>query len=438
MTAALLLGLALQEESLPQAPPAEAAALEKIRTLGGVAMALAENVNVVNVDFSLAGPGVDDAALGSLRPVAPQLVGLNLAGTSVTDGGLEALAPLLQLRRLHLERTGIGDSGLGALKGLSELRYLNLYGTKVTDRGLAALKGLRNLRKLYVWQTEVTEAGAKELDGSIAGLEVDRGAEPPKPDPRPLVQPINAKCPVSGKDVDPAATQVHKGQAIAFCCAVCLAKFEKEPAKFIAKVAEFKDPDAKAPPKAPAPKPAAAGLDEEGFIRKWLILAPIPCAKENNGAQEIDEEQLTGEETAKPREGERLKAGDRELTWKRHVTPEFYIDFREFVEPERHENVVGYAVCYVVAETELTGLKLLMGSNDQGKILLNGRQVVKFDATRALEKDQTAAELVTLRKGENVLLFKVINEGNNWQGCVRFVDGAGKPVTGLRVTLTRS
>ena len=48
---------------------------------------------------------------------------------------------------------------------------------------------------------------------------------------------FNKKCPVSGKDVDPA-----KLFAINFCCGNCLADFTKAPAKHIAKV---KGPDNK-------------------------------------------------------------------------------------------------------------------------------------------------------------------------------------------------
>ena len=53
---------------------------------------------------------------------------------------------------------------------------------------------------------------------------------------------INTKCPLSGKDVDAAATSVYKSQTIAFCCGNCKGKFDAEPAKYIAKVAEFKEP----------------------------------------------------------------------------------------------------------------------------------------------------------------------------------------------------
>jgi YHS domain-containing protein len=52
--------------------------------------------------------------------------------------------------------------------------------------------------------------------------------------------PINKKCPLSGKDVDKEQTSTYQEQVIAFCCGGCKGKFDKEPEKFIGKVKEFK------------------------------------------------------------------------------------------------------------------------------------------------------------------------------------------------------
>ena len=247
----LTLLLALAQDEFPKVGAADAKALEKLNQAGAVAIPLAANTNVVSVNFSMAGPKVADASLDDLKPVAEQLVWLNLAGTGVTDAGLKAIGGFKNLQRLHLERTSIGDDALAHLAGLSELRYLNLYGTKVTDKGLAALKGLKKLQSLYVWQTAVTEEGAKGLNGALASLKINRGVEEPakpveeKKDPAAAPaagKPINAKCPVSGKDVDPAAVSVYKGQAIGFCCMNCKAKFDAKPEDLIGKVAEFKAP----------------------------------------------------------------------------------------------------------------------------------------------------------------------------------------------------
>ncbi len=52
--------------------------------------------------------------------------------------------------------------------------------------------------------------------------------------------PINKKCPISGKDVDAKQTSTYKEQVIGFCCGNCKEKFDKEPEKYIGKVKEFK------------------------------------------------------------------------------------------------------------------------------------------------------------------------------------------------------
>ncbi len=170
--------------------------------------------------------------------------------------------------------------------------------------------------------------------------------------------------------------------------------------------------------------------DPEGFIRNWLVLAPIPCEAESNGAVEIDTRQLPDEGRIAP------KAGDKALglVWTAHRSPDFFVDFRAAFGRERGEHAIAYAVAYVRSEAERDGLTLKVGSNDQCKAYLNGVQVLRADEGRTLEKDQNDAR-VTLRKGVNTLVLKVINEGNNWQGCARFTAREGRPVPGLRIAL---
>ena len=92
-------------------------------------------------------------------------------------------------------------------------------------------------------------------------------------------------------------------------------------------------------------------------------------------------------------------------------------------------------VAYLVCEKELTDLALLIGSNDQARIYLNGKEIFKFTETRTIEKDSDKVKKLTLNKGVNTIVFKVINEVNNWQGCLRFTDN-GKAVTDFAVKLS--
>lgn len=172
--------------------------------------------------------------------------------------------------------------------------------------------------------------------------------------------------------------------------------------------------------------------DAEGFIRNWLVLAPI-AVQEDSGATEIDKDFLGGEATIKPKPGDKVNAAGKILTWTPHQTSDYFIDFLKAFGSERGEDVAGYAVTYLSAETDMK-VRLSIGSNDQCKVWLNGTQVIKFAETRTLDKDTDHAD-VTLTKGQNVLVFKVINEKNNWQGAVRFLQN-GAPVTSLKISVS--
>src|SRR5436190_14876634 len=116
--------------------------------------------------------------------------------------------------------------------------------------------------------------------------------------------------------------------------------------------------------------------DNDGFIRNWLMLAPIKLAQENNGAEEIDKQQIKDEGKIQPKEGEKTKAGDTELTWKAIKAAEAFFDVNEILGSQT-ENAAGYFVAYINVPAEKKDVTLLMGSNDQGKVYLNGKEVVK-------------------------------------------------------------
>jgi hypothetical protein len=170
--------------------------------------------------------------------------------------------------------------------------------------------------------------------------------------------------------------------------------------------------------------------DSEGFIRNWLVLAPIPV-QEDSGATEIEKDFLGGEATIKPKPGDKVNVEGKILTWTPHQTTDYFIDFLKAFGAERGEDVAGYAVAYIVADSDMK-VRLSVGSNDQCKAWVNGKQIVKFTETRTLDTDTDSGD-VLLTKGQNVLVFKVINEKNNWQGAARFLLN-GAPVTGLKIS----
>jgi hypothetical protein len=181
-----------------------------------------------------------------------------------------------------------------------------------------------------------------------------------------------------------------------------------------------------------SPGEQGTGLDDEGFIKTWLMLAPIPFEEGQTAAQALGKEQLRGEARLRPKHGDKVKAGGKELTWRKYQAREYSFDFNAFL-GKLTEDSVGYAVCFIHAAQDMEGVYLLTGSDDQARVYLNGKEVLGQAEDRPLEKDEDTTE-VNLRRGVNVLVFKVINEKEDWSGCARFMDKKGRIIRNLAVT----
>lgn len=171
-----------------------------------------------------------------------------------------------------------------------------------------------------------------------------------------------------------------------------------------------------------------AGTDSDGFVQQWLVLAPIPLKEGESGADGLGREAIPGEAALKPKAGDKIKAGDKELAWKAYAAKDHLLDFNGHLGAQT-EDAIGYAVTYVTAPADMT-VRMKTGSDDQCKVWLNGKEAFKFTDARPTEKDQDTTE-VSLKKGVNVLVVKLVNEKIDWSFCVRFVDKDDKPVAGL-------
>jgi hypothetical protein len=171
------------------------------------------------------------------------------------------------------------------------------------------------------------------------------------------------------------------------------------------------------------------GLNDEGFITSWLVLAPIPLEPNQNGAAAITKQQLPEEAKLKPRPGDKVH---RELVWKEYKAKDFFVDFNDYL-GRQTEDCVGFAVCYVHAPEKLKDIQLKIGSDDQARVYLNHKEIFTNDVARSLDKDQDSIK-VTLEEGINVLVLKVVNEKVDWSGCARFTDNAGNVIKNLKVS----
>ena len=427
-----------------QLTPEQQQAAEKLKAKGGSVMPLAADSDALVVNLGLAGQQACDEELALVKTLS-KVVELDLHGTAVTNAGLANLEGMKDLTKLRLDRTKVGDEGVAHLKGLTNLVYLNLYDTPVTDAGLEHLKDLKSLKRLYLWQSKVTDAGAAALHKALPEATINRGegmaalaavkGEQSNAPAATVVagKPVNAKCPVTGKDVDPTKLVVFEGKTIGFCCEKCPAEFQKDPKKFVALIPELnpKKPEVAAV----TPTPETFKPDDDGFIRNWLVLAPVPFKTTDGAAVQVDQDLVSGENELKPKAGDKTKVGDKgdkELAWKAAKAKDYFFDLNEVVGSQTNDHAA-YAVCYIESGDERKDLQLRIGSDDHAKVYLNGREVLNVTGVRGVAKDQNRIGGLTLNKGTNVLLVKVINEGGAWQGCARFTDKAGKPVKDLKI-----
>lgn len=174
--------------------------------------------------------------------------------------------------------------------------------------------------------------------------------------------------------------------------------------------------------------------DAEGYIRHWLMLAPIPLAEGDSGSEAIFRQQIGNEATLRPRAGDKVRAGGKELTWQGVTAATNYFDFAAVVKA-LGEKEAGYAVTYIECESEQRDVIMAVASNDEGRIYFNGVDIYVFSEPRTLTLDAEKGQ-VTLKKGVNVIVFKVINEQGNWQGAMRLLDKSGAPLKDLRVKLS--
>lgn len=171
--------------------------------------------------------------------------------------------------------------------------------------------------------------------------------------------------------------------------------------------------------------------DADGYIRDWVMLAPITLPEGRQAGDLIVEEQIKNEADLRPKAGDVVKINGKELTWKNITASTKHFDFNAILNTIS-DHVAGFMVTYIECDQELSDVTMALGSNDQSRLYLNGKDIYAFQDARTLELDADKGR-VQLKKGINVIVFKVINELNSWQGSMRFLDKSGAPVTTLKI-----
>jgi hypothetical protein len=174
--------------------------------------------------------------------------------------------------------------------------------------------------------------------------------------------------------------------------------------------------------------------DSEGYIRHWVMLAPVALRDGETCAEALLKEQIKDEAALRPKAGDQVTIGGKDLVWRNITASTNYFDFNEVLK-SMNDHAAGYMVTYIECEKETLDVILAVASNDQGRIYFNGVDIYAFTEARPLMLDADKGR-VTLKKGINVVVFKITNEQNSWQGAMRLLDKTGAPLTDLKIKLS--
>ncbi|HAB19967.1 MAG TPA: hypothetical protein PLX89_10175 [Verrucomicrobiota bacterium] len=89
-----------------------------------------------------------------------------------------------------------------------------------------------------------------------------------------------------------------------------------------------------------------SGLDPDGYIRDWLMLAPIALPEGASAGDLLLRPQIPEEFNLKPKAGDTVTANGRPLTWRNLNATTNFFDFNAVLKTQ-NDRAVGYAVTYM-------------------------------------------------------------------------------------------
>jgi hypothetical protein len=184
------------------------------------------------------------------------------------------------------------------------------------------------------------------------------------------------------------------------------------------------------PTKAPSP---------EGFLQRWIILEPIRVSGVTQSAVQaaVKKEYFPNQFTVLPRDGDKVTAGDAELTWHALDTKNYNVNLYHFAYAlnKPSSDVLFWALTIVNCPEEMRDVRLAIGSNDASVWWVNGQEVIAIYGDRQTVIDDGVSKKLTLKKGPNVIRCAVHNQGGATDFCARFLDGQDKPLKGFTLSV---
>ena len=186
------------------------------------------------------------------------------------------------------------------------------------------------------------------------------------------------------------------------------------------------------------PNSATATPDENGFIRRWLLLDPIDKPNRSNTVftdsylkEQFNQTYFNNQMTTLPKPGEKVRAGNQTLEWHALDSERYNVKLFRFADINQKQTygVLFWGVTIIECDEDIENIRLAAGSNGASSWWLNGKQVLMLSGDRRMVEDDGMSQRITLHKGQNILRCAVINGPGMSDFCVRFIDEEGKPVT---------
>jgi hypothetical protein len=156
----------------------------------------------------------------------------------------------------------------------------------------------------------------------------------------------------------------------------------------------------------------------KSYVTSWLVAGPY---KENGKNGEAVFKQVFPAET-----------GNRDVKWTRLTSGINTEDINLEAQLGGHDNCCAYVKASLDSPAEQSA-RLELGSDDGIKAWLNGKLVHENMANRGCTPGEDSVK-VTLDKGRNVLLLKIVDNTGHWAFSCRLRGDNGMPIEGLKAS----
>jgi hypothetical protein len=183
--------------------------------------------------------------------------------------------------------------------------------------------------------------------------------------------------------------------------------------------------------------------DAEGFIQRWLLLEPINKPNRSNTVftdsylrRAFDTLYFPNQFTTLPKDGEKVKVADNELTWHALDSKNFNVKLFRFAYGLNKPvyGVLFWAVTVVNCPQEMEDIRMAVGSNSASMWWVNGKEALLLSGDRRMVMDDGVSTRLTLKKGKNIIRGAIINGPGMSDFCVRFLNEKGDPIQDLTIS----